>query len=58
MITERLLPLQHLPAKLIRSVINDALADNQPVPTSIIAGFCNKVIRYYRAVDPFYLFPY
>lgn len=54
MITERHLLLDQLPAKLLRSVVQDALMANLPVPTLVIVGVRNKVICYYRAVDHTY----
>ncbi|WP_020569728.1 hypothetical protein [Neolewinella persica] len=50
MTTERQLLLDQLPAKLFRSVVQDALLDNRPIPAVIIVGFHHNVIRYYRAV--------
>lgn len=57
MTVERQITLNQLPAKLLRSVVQDALLANRPVPTLIIVGFRQKVIRYYRAVDGLY-FPH
>lgn len=54
MITERYLSLDQLPAKLLRSVIQDALMANLPVPTLIIVGFRKKVVCYYRTVNTMY----
>lgn len=54
MIIERHLFLDQLPAKLLRSVVQDALMANLPIPTLIIVGFRKKVIRYYRTVDTTY----
>ncbi|SEQ60936.1 hypothetical protein [Neolewinella agarilytica] len=54
MIIERHLSLNQLPAKLLRSVVQDALMANLPVPTLIIVGFRNNVISYYRTVDTTY----
>jgi len=59
MIIERHLFLDQLPAKLLRSVVQDALIQdalmaNLPIPTLIIVGFRKKVIRYYRTVDTTY----
>lgn len=54
MIIERYLLLDQLPAKLLRSVVQDALMANLPVPTLIIVGFRKKVVRYYRTVDTTY----
>ena len=51
MITERHLLLDQLPTKLLRSVIQDALISNLPVPTLVVVGVRNKVICYYRVVD-------
>ena len=50
MITERHLLLDQLPAKLLRSVVQDALMANLPIPTLIIVGFRKKVVCYYRTV--------
>jgi hypothetical protein len=49
--TEQRILLIQLPPKLLRSVVQDALMANQPIPTLIIVGFRDKVIRYYRSVD-------
>jgi hypothetical protein len=49
---EQQILLTQLPPKLIRSVVQDALVANQPIPALIIVGFRDKVIRYYRTVDP------
>jgi hypothetical protein len=54
MTVERQLSLNQLPMKLLRSVVQDALMANRPIPTLIIVGFRDKVIRYYRAVDTTY----
>lgn len=51
MTVERQLSLNHLPVKLLRSVVQDARMASRPIPTLIIVGFRDKVIRYYRAVD-------
>jgi hypothetical protein len=51
MTVEQQLSLNQLPTKLLRSVVQDALMANRPIPTLIIVGFRDKVIRYYRAVD-------
>ena len=51
MITERHLLLDQLPAKLLRSVVQDALMANLPVPTLVVVGYRKKVVCYYRAVD-------
>jgi len=53
MIIERHLLLDQLPAKLLRSVVQDALMANLPIPTLIIVGFRKKVVRYYRTVDTY-----
>jgi len=46
---------QHLLlAKLLRSVVQDALMANLPIPTLIIVGYRQKVISYYRTVDTIY----
>jgi len=50
MAIERKLTLNQLPAKLFRSVVQDALLANLPVPSLIIVGFRKKVVCYYRAV--------
>jgi hypothetical protein len=54
MIIERYLLLDQLPAKLLRSVVQDALMANLPIPTLIIVGYRQKVISYYRTVDTIY----
>ena len=54
MIIERHLLLDQLPAKLLRSVVQDALMANLPIPTLIIVGFRKKVVRYYRTVETTY----
>ena len=54
MATERQLLLNQLPAKLLRSVVQDALLANHPIPTSIIVGFRKKVVCYYRVVNDLY----
>ena len=54
MIIERHLLLDQLPAKLLRSVVQDALMANLPIPTLIIVGYRQKVISYYRTVDTIY----
>lgn len=51
MIIERRLLLDQLPANLSRSVVQDALLANLPIPTLIVVGFRQKVVCYYRAVD-------
>lgn len=55
MIIERHLLLDQLPAKLLRSVVRDALMANLPIPALIIVGFRQKVICYYRPVDLTYV---
>lgn len=52
MTIERHILLNQLPAKLLRSVVQDAILSNRPIPKSVIVGFQEKVIRYYRAADP------
>jgi hypothetical protein len=56
MAIERQLSLNQLPAKLLRSVIQDALLANRPIPTLIIVGFRQKVICYYRTIGDLYSF--
>ena len=54
MIIELHLLLDQLPAKLLRSVVQDALMANLPIPTLIIVGYRQKVVSYYRTVDTIY----
>jgi len=57
MATEQCLSLNQLPTKLYRSVVQDAILANRPIPQLIIVGFRKNVIHYYRTADPRYALP-